>query len=741
MRLQFEPKTTAFPLVENETLDEVSVAADFQTLLKNGIAAAQSGERELARTLLVKAAAYEPRSEDAWMWLASISEYPEELLAFLNNVLNINPANERALEWRAATKSLLATTLVGRGVSAHSEGNDALASQCFEQALVHDSECEMAWFWKASLAPDDVQQLEFLNKVLSLNPKNTDAQHALENLLLARARVAIENAKATAVAGNSALALEMLDEALKTSPDSVDGWILRSHLSANINDKLDSLAKALEFDPANVAARSSYDFLAAAVSPAPAVEETVEEVSEAVDYAQEPKNETTVAVADLEEPSEPEAEPEHVEAVLEQVEAAFEASPSVEFEAENAPKAVEEAEADEYAYTQTVTFQAAPETQSVDKDEEVAVAFADATTEESVAFSPADPLHVTEEPMEAPRSVEELFGPVEDPIDADRETVESLSPWNELANEVVEAPEDHSVDEFDLQPASDEDSASFEAAAATPVVAEDAQTEVFAPAELPAIAQPTMTACPYCCESNESQAFECASCNATLSLSDIETLLSNNRGNQKVIKNAVTQMEAEWNLREFDQKEMTALALGHFNLQNYEPAMRYLGEASRLNPNDVILTGQMNALAIRLDEVRRQGEVKDAMPKGKTILVVDDSPTVRKLISGKLEKAGHAVVCAEDGVDGLAKIGEQIPDLVLLDITMPRMDGYEVCKQIRANPATASVPVVMISGKDGFFDKVRGRMAGTSGYITKPFGPETLMKAIDTYLTNATPGE
>jgi len=65
---------------------------------------------------------------------------------------------------------------------------------------------------------------------------------------------------------------------------------------------------------------------------------------------------------------------------------------------------------------------------------------------------------------------------------------------------------------------------------------------------------------------------------------------------------------------------------------------------------------------------------------------------------------------------------------------MPRMDGYEVCKQIRANPAGKDLPVVMISGKDGFFDKVRGRMAGSTGYVTKPFGPETLMKALETYL-------
>jgi len=122
------------------------------------------------------------------------------------------------------------------------------------------------------------------------------------------------------------------------------------------------------------------------------------------------------------------------------------------------------------------------------------------------------------------------------------------------------------------------------------------------------------------------------------------------------------------------------------------------------------------------------------MTKGKTILVVDDSPTVRKLISGKLEKCGHEVICSGDGVEAMEALATIKPDLILLDITMPRMDGYQVCKEIRANEALKDVPVVMISGKDGFFDKVRGRMAGTSGYITKPFGPETLMKAVESYL-------
>ena len=162
-------------------------------------------------------------------------------------------------------------------------------------------------------------------------------------------------------------------------------------------------------------------------------------------------------------------------------------------------------------------------------------------------------------------------------------------------------------------------------------------------------------------------------------------------------------------------------------------------EASKQCPNNVVLSGQVNALLIRLDEIKKQEEAHLKMPKGKSILVVDDSPTVRNLIAGKLEKSGHEVVCANDGVEAMERLKNFVPDLILLDIEMPRMDGYQVCKQIRSNSATKDVIVVMISGKDGFFDKVRGRMAGTTGYITKPFGPEMLMKAVEMYLSGEAP--
>jgi twitching motility two-component system response regulator PilG len=189
-------------------------------------------------------------------------------------------------------------------------------------------------------------------------------------------------------------------------------------------------------------------------------------------------------------------------------------------------------------------------------------------------------------------------------------------------------------------------------------------------------------------------------------------------------------------LRVFSADELKNLAIGQINLKNLRQGVVYLQKAAQMNPNDVMLASQVNYLKIRLSEIEQQENNNSQMPTGRKILIVDDSATVRKLISSKLEKSGHEVVSAVDGIDALEKIKEFLPDLILLDIMMPQLDGYQVCKLIRSNELTKDVPIVMISGKDGFFDKVRGRMAGTTGYITKPFGPETLMKAVETYIVH-----
>lgn len=115
------------------------------------------------------------------------------------------------------------------------------------------------------------------------------------------------------------------------------------------------------------------------------------------------------------------------------------------------------------------------------------------------------------------------------------------------------------------------------------------------------------------------------------------------------------------------------------------------------------------------------------------ILAVDDSPTVRKLVAMTLERVGFEVVCAADGVAALNLLAERRPVLILSDINMPRLSGYKLCKLIKKHPRTEDIPVVLLSGKNGVFDKVRGQMSGCSDYITKPFESHDLIEKVRKY--------
>jgi twitching motility two-component system response regulator PilG len=112
------------------------------------------------------------------------------------------------------------------------------------------------------------------------------------------------------------------------------------------------------------------------------------------------------------------------------------------------------------------------------------------------------------------------------------------------------------------------------------------------------------------------------------------------------------------------------------------------------------------------------------------ILVVDDSNTIRRSAEIFLKQGGHDVLLAEDGFDALAKINDYGPNLVFCDILMPRLDGYQTCAIIKRNATFASTPVVMLSSKDGVFDKARGRMVGSQDYLTKPFTKDQLLQAV-----------
>lgn len=871
MRLEIESITAAPPMAEQmaATSHEENNTAQAQEFLKSGIRAAQAGNRAEARTALLRATELDPRCENAWLWLASISEYPEELLVFLNNVLEISPENARALEWRAATNSLLARTLIQRGADAVEEGQNEKAAEYFSKSLEYDQQNAMAWMWLASLSDSSEGKLNYLESALAIEPENEKALAAYRDARHDLTAMHLAEAKAAAVEGRTADAHDLLNAVLEEMPDSEDAWMLRSHFSETFDEKIRSFERVLEINPGNAAAAASLASLRSLIGEpeTPVVEEIVTESSETeavleteaaaaeTDGALELNHADAEFMADTAMPEtaepyqaegveemaveaetpafEPEDDPLEVAALdVEEhstetaVKVSDETTVDLDLEArsgEEQPEAVEfqdetqqeevqqGASFDETAETETdlgeefeYPLTADPFAETVDETIETVFSTDDASVEEQFTNGHAEDLSTAESVVfeEVSEQVEEFTGETafEDAVPDATDSLEMFEHAVEAATDEVTMPSeglfgfDGSQDDpyktvfslpsvssifeeanlrFDEQNGHQENGAAADevpvqealtngfaeegmvqetadpftaeapyAADAIPMPEADLAAETSVP-EAPVnayqtnvVTQPQTAQCAFCGHANDAFAVSCGNCMAVLTLSDIEMLLANTNADRVVIRSAVEAMEDIRSKEGLSENEMTMLGIGHLNLNNLETAHSVLAEASRLNPNNVFLTGQVNALHIRINEILAQQKTHEQLVSGKKILVVDDSPTIRKLISGKLEKCGHDVVCSSDGVEAMEMLQGMKPDLILLDITMPRMDGYQVCKMIRGNDVTKDVPVVMISGKDGFFDKVRGRMAGSSGYITKPFGPETLMKVVDGFLQN-----
>ena len=122
--------------------------------------------------------------------------------------------------------------------------------------------------------------------------------------------------------------------------------------------------------------------------------------------------------------------------------------------------------------------------------------------------------------------------------------------------------------------------------------------------------------------------------------------------------------------------------------------------------------------------------------EGLKAMVIDDSKTIRRTAETLLKKVGCEVITATDGFDALSKIADNKPDIIFVDIMMPRLDGYQTCALIKNNRAFQSTPVVMLSSKDGLFDKAKGRIVGSDQYLTKPFSRDELLNAIRAHVTS-----
>ncbi len=990
MRLDINPNTseTSKNVSFSRKVSVESGSNEVLQALRHGIEAAKSGNRNEARVLLMRVAEAEPKNETAWLWLASISEYPEELLVFLQNVLSINPENQRAIEWTNQTKSLLAKNVVQRGITASQENQKDIARQCFLQAIAHDNKNEMAWLWLASIVDSAEEKISHLKKVLSINAENETAISSLKLVKNQMAQAILKKANQCVVVGDRETARNYLQEAMKHDEKCEEVWLLKAHLADSFDEKVCYFNKVLELNPENEAAKGGLisieavmksvivepkaknvyleekveafsqteiqhsieesfagetadeveevaveqsdddddEFLLEIAEPEVAeqitvaqlreiVEQTtVKEVTEQVETSVEPQSRIEEVPAESEVEVVTETQPEEIiaeenveqsteetqaevaesveqsavetleiaEEVTENVEQSFTETQEVAEEVfeqaveetsvivedyenyveqaiEEAPEVIEEnveqevektleqqvetvhtevemlsAEVKSGEITEELSQHSEPETNDkteptaevkaineiekateseVYKHEEdesllefnapLAVPTETLQSEEvvaetvkvDVAETVTEVLRVEPQPAEfvaeTPKVVEvepvreignislSNFNPAEGLKDIGSYSFTKLKP-EEFPREsnkysFSNAKTEESVEEF--QPVSFEQpvysmletssEAKFEPTLqVVKTLVEPVQTEVPAAVEMPQVTEiliepapverpaevfeyiaevveekteTRFQVCPFCSGATEASKNVCDTCRANLNLSDLQAVLDNNQVDSETVFDAIRQMELGKLDGELSDRQYKSLGLAYLNVKDLQNAHDNLKLALHFNPMSVELNSQVMALAAKMELRDEKAHQEEELAAEKanlchTILVVDDSPTVRKLISSKLERHGHTVVSAVDGMDALAKINEVVPDLILLDITMPRLDGYQVCKLIRNNESTKGIPIVMISGKDGFFDKVRGRMAGSTDFISKPFGPETLMKMLELHI-------
>jgi twitching motility two-component system response regulator PilG len=255
--------------------------------------------------------------------------------------------------------------------------------------------------------------------------------------------------------------------------------------------------------------------------------------------------------------------------------------------------------------------------------------------------------------------------------------------------------------------------------------------------------------CPFCWFAMETNAIQCAFCKSHLFIHK-NFFSSLGEANPAILEKAIERYTKVIS-REKNINAYYFLSIAHLNLEHWEEALTLFHKTVNLSPNKDIFTEQLRALVNHMSmyattsafeqEVSKGGAKKEAAEGGspedgrrKKILVVEDSSTTRKVISITLSQKGYDIIEARDGLEALSRLNEEKPDLILLDIILPKMDGYKILSIIKNNAVFKDIPVIMLTSRDGFMNKMKGRLAGSTAYLTKPFDPQVLVETIENYL-------
>jgi twitching motility two-component system response regulator PilG len=243
--------------------------------------------------------------------------------------------------------------------------------------------------------------------------------------------------------------------------------------------------------------------------------------------------------------------------------------------------------------------------------------------------------------------------------------------------------------------------------------------------------------CPFCWSPLEEKAGECYYCEAHLFIHE-QFFTSKRTANQGIINKAIERYEKVIK----EEKNADAhyyLAMAYLNMENWAEAFDQLQKSKKLAPENKAFIEQLNALQSYMDvmgmvyqkKISDLSKASKGVAKGNKILVAEDSSDTRKLIVRILSRKGYAVLEAKDGLEALSQLNNEKPDLVMLDIVMPRMDGYKVLSIMKDSAIFKDIPVIILTGKDKVFDKIKGKMSGASSYLTKPFNPAKLIDTIN----------
>jgi twitching motility two-component system response regulator PilG len=252
--------------------------------------------------------------------------------------------------------------------------------------------------------------------------------------------------------------------------------------------------------------------------------------------------------------------------------------------------------------------------------------------------------------------------------------------------------------------------------------------------------------CPFCWVPLEGDAVTCQYCESHLFIHNL-FFESDHTGSEKIQKDALDRYVRVLKCQNNSQGHYW-LGMLYLNMDNYDEALNHLDLASKMAPKEHFFSNQLNVL---LKHMASNGAILSGkMPKTgknvgstggfllnrtcKKILVVEDSSTIRKVISITLSQKGYEIVEAEDGLEALSRLNEDKFDLILLDIILPKINGYQLLSIIKENLMFKNIPVIMLTSKDGIINKVKGKMAGSSAYLTKPFDPEELIGTIEKHI-------